>query len=399
MAARSFVLAAAALLACSPAAAAERAQELAQRFLLVDTHIDVPDRLQQKMEDVGLATSGGEFDHPRARQGGLDVAFMSIYVPASYQERGGAKHYADELIDLVERIVAGHPDKFARVTSPKEARRCAAIGKVGLALGMENGAPVEDDLANLRHFHQRGVRYITLTHGKNNQIGDSSYDTVRRWHGLSSFGRKVVAEMNRLGIMVDVSHVSDETFAQVVALSRAPLIASHSSCRHFTPGWERNMSDAMIRQLAARGGVIQINFGNAFLDDEHRRASERHRAEILRYLEEHQLAEDAEEAKRYAVAYLKEHALPPLDVAQVADHIDHVRRLVGVDHVGLGSDFDGVQGDLPRGLQSVADYPNLIAELLARGYAERDVAKICGGNLLRVWGDVERVAHQLQVRR
>ena len=375
-----------------------RAQRLAHQFVIVDTHIDVPYRLQKKMEDISLRTADGNFDYPRAQAGGLDGAFMSIYVPASYQKSGGAKAFADGLIDMVDGFATKWPEKFVLVTSPAEVRAAAAAGKVGLALGMENGAPVEDDLGNLAHFYQRGIRYITLTHSEDNQIGDSSYATTHTWHGLSPFGHQVVAEMNRLGIMVDISHVSDETFEAVVADSKAPLIASHSSCRAFTPGWERNMSDEMIRELAAKGGVIQINFGSDFLTAEALAYGTELRKLTKAFRAEHGIpeGEDNPEVDAFEDHYRAEHPFPYADVSNVVAAIDHVVKLVGVDHVGFGSDFDGVGDSLPTGLKDVSAYPNLIAKLLAAGYSEGDVEKICGGNLLRVWSEVERVAAELQ---
>lgn len=373
-----------------------RAKKLAQEYIIVDTHIDVPYRLTNKWEDISVRTQGGNFDYPRAREGGLDVAFMSIYIPASYQQTGGAKRFADQLIDMVEKFTADWPDKFAIVTSVADVRAQAGRGKVLLALGMENGAPIEGKLENVKHFYDRGIRYITLTHSKNNHICDSSYDQERKWHGLSPFGKKVVAEMNRLGIMIDVSHISDEAFYQVMKLTRAPVIASHSSCRYFTPGWERNMSDEMIKLLAAKGGVIQINFGSSFLNDEYRRKSEVARKEIAQYLKAHHLKFGDPAAEAYIKKYQAEHPIKHADIKEVVAHIDHVVQLVGVDHVGLGSDFDGVGDSLPTGLEDVSDYPNLIYELLKKGYSDEDIKKICGENLLRVWSEVERVARHLR---
>jgi len=370
----------------------ERARRLAQEIIIVDTHIDLPYRLQERMEDVGRRTEGGDFDYPRAREGGLDAVFASIFVPPSLQETGGGKALADRLIDLVEEIVARHPDRFFLATSVQEVTDLTGRGRVALALGMENGAGLEGDLSNLAHFQRRGIRYITLTHGKANRICDSSYDEQRPWGGLSPFGREVVREMNRLGIMIDVSHVTDESFFQILELTRAPVIASHSCCRRFTPGLERNMSDEMIRRLARNGGVIQLAFVSSFLDEGVRQERERARREIERELESRGLSEESAEAEAYREEYYREHRVPVADVAAVADHIDHVVRLVGIDHVGLGSDFDGLGESAPTGLESVAGYPNLLRELLARGYTDEQLAKICSGNLLRVWSEVERVA-------
>ena len=339
------------------------------------------------------------FDYPRAREGGLDLPFMSIYVPASFPESGGARDVADELIEMVEGIVAAHPDKFDLVTSVAEARRIGE-GKVGLAMGMENGAPIEGDLANLKRFHDRGIGYITLTHAKNNKICDSSYEepAEREWNGLSPFGHEVVVEMNRLGIMIDISHVSDDAFADVMELSRAPALATHSSCRHFTPDWERNISDAMIESLAANGGVIHINFGSSFLTDEARRQSSDYWNERAEFKETNQIEDGDLRLEEFGKQYWETRDQIWADVTDVADHIDHVVGLVGVDHVGLGSDFDGVGDSLPTGLKDVSYYPNLIRVLLERGYSDEDIEKICSGNLMRVWTEVERVAREMQGR-
>ena len=243
----------------------ERAQVLANQHLIIDTHIDVPYRLTEHWEDVTRATVGGDFDAPRAVAGGLNLPFMSIYIPAAKEAEGGAALLANQLIDQVEALVSRAPARFTMVNTADQAEALLQSGKIGLALGIENGSAIEYQLDNLQHFYARGVRYITLTHSKSNQICDSSYDENHQWDGLSPFGEKVVAEMNRLGIMVDISHVSDAAFYDVLAISKAPLIATHSSARHFTPGWERNMSDDMIRALAEKGGVIQINIGSTFL--------------------------------------------------------------------------------------------------------------------------------------
>lgn len=375
-----------------------RAQRLAQSLLIVDTHIDVPWRLSRRMEDVSGATERGDFDYPRARAGGLDVAFMSIYVPDEPRENGDAKAVADGLIGLVEGLIRDHPDKFALVKSPAEARCRGSDIRVGLALALENGIPLDGRLENLRSFYDRGIRYVTLAHSKSNPLADSCYDDTRQWNGLSPFGREVVFEMNRLGMMVDVSHITDEAFSQVLALSRTPVIASHSSCRHFTPGWERNMSDEMIRQLAAGGGVIQLNFGSSFLDDDYRKEHKELRRQIDAYLAQNGIAAGSEQAEAYGEQFFKDHPLEPVGIGKVVDHIDHVVRLVGIDHVGLGSDFDGVGDTLPRGLRDVSEYPNLIRMLLERGYEAPDIAKICSGNVLRVWSAAVRFARELRRR-
>ena len=372
-----------------------KAFRLATETLVVDTHVDVPYRLFEEMEDISMRTTKGDFDYPRAKAGGLDAPFMSIYVPAEL-ENNGAKERAEELIRMVEKFEADHPDKFAVARSRADVEAAFAAGKIALPMGMENGAPIEGDLANLKHFAERGIRYITLTHSKNNHICDSSYDTERKWQGLSPFGREVVAEMNRLGIMVDVSHISDDAFYQVMELSQAPAIASHSSCRKFTPGWERNMSDDMIRKLAEKGGVIQINFGSAFLTEAAQLQSTARWDAVRQFAEENGLPEDDERVE----AFLDEHrATNPTifaDVSDVVAHIDHVVQIAGIDHVGLGSDFDGVGDSLPTGLKDASEIPNLIRGLLEAGYSDDDVRKILSGNLMRVWKEVDDVAARLQ---
>lgn len=373
----------------------ERAWRLSQQLILVDTHIDVPYRMRNGIEDISTRTAGGDFDYPRAREGGLDAAFMSIYVPASYQETGGARAFADRLIDLVEGFAQRWPQQFALATRIEDIEAHFRQGKFSLALGIENGAAIEEKLENLNHFYRRGVRYITLTHSKNNLICDASHDPERRWNGLSPFGEEVVREMNRLGIMVDVSHVSDEAFDDVMRLSRAPVIASHSSCRHFTPGFERNMSDEMIRRLGEGGGVIFINFGSSFINDAYRRNSSRAQERISRFLRLNGLDQEDPRAQDFIRQVREELPHPFAHVSEVADHIDHVVRLVGVDHVGFGSDFDGVGDSLPEGLKDVSQYPNLLLELLKRGYSREEIEKIASGNLFRVWREVERVAAEL----
>ncbi|MFC2187953.1 dipeptidase [Fulvivirgaceae bacterium LMO-SS25] len=377
-----------------------KAEELSKKFIITDGHIDIPFRLSMQrfrfnrtMDDISQRTEGGDFDYVRAKEGGLDAPFMSIYIPASYQETpGSAKAYADSLIVIVENLTQNHPDKFALAKTPEEVEANFAKGIISLPMGMENGAPIEDDLSNVEYFFDRGIRYITLTHGKDNKISDSSYDTTRTHGGLSEFGEDVVAEMNRLGIMVDVSHISDDAFYDVMELTKAPVIASHSSCRAFTPGFERNMSDEMLLELAKNDGVIQINFGSGFLDSVYIRRRDELRNMRFDYAEENGLAPGDSLVTAYMNNYLRENPNYST-VYVVADHIDHVKNLVGVDHVGLGSDYDGVGDSLPDGLKDVSEYPNLIEELLKRGYTEEEIEKICYKNVWRVWNKVIEVAN------
>jgi len=377
-----------------PSASIEaRADRLAQTALLVDGHIDLPYRLHAFYENPADSTVGGDFDYPRARAGGLDAPFMSIYIPTHLQSTpAAATNRADALIDLVETIATDHPTEFALATSPDEVRQIAETEALALPLGMENGAGLGGELDNVQHFYERGIRYITLTHGTHNRLGDSSYDDAEpRWGGLSPFGQDVVAEMNRLGIMVDLSHVTDATALDAMEQSAAPVIASHSSCRHFTPGWERNVSDEIIEGIADTGGVVMITFGSSFLRTEYRDQDDPVREAMNAHIDSMGWAEDSREAVVYEQQTRREH--PIGTVQDVADHIDHAVDLVGTEHVGLGSDFDGVFA-LPEGLQDASGYPALVTELLRRGYSDSEVEQILGANLLRVWTEVEATAER-----
>lgn len=385
-------------MAAAPALAAtnEAAHRLAQDSIIVDTHIDAPGELMSHWDDLGVATPGKEFDYPRARQGGLAIGFMSIYTSPDQDNAGTAWQSANAQIDAVEAMVGRHPDRFAKLTSPADVARLRSGGKVLLALGMENGAPIGADLSQLAAFHQRGVRYITLAHSANNRISDSSYALQKKWGGLSPFGEKVVAEMNRLGIMVDVSHLSDDSIRDVLAATNVPVIASHSGMRHFTPGFERNISDELAKAVAAEGGVVQLVFGTGFIDAKAAsdlQASFQAEADFDR--ENAALVAAGKPARSkddFEKAWKDAHPMPVTHIDAVLDQIDYAVKLIGVDHVGIGSDFDGVSGNLPVELKSVADYPNLVAGLQARGHSDADIRKILGGNLLRVWTAVEKAA-------
>ncbi len=367
---------------------------IAHQAMIVDTHIDVPYRLVGGWEDVTKATEGGEFDYERALKGGLNTPFMSIYVPAELEAEGGSYALANRLIDSVEAIVGRAPGKFALAKSTRQAEQAQELGLIGLAMGMENGSPIEGKLENLAFFKARGISYITLTHALSNHISDSSYDENRQWNGLSPFGKEVVAEMNRVGIMVDISHVTDEAFYQAVEISRAPIIASHSSLRHFTPAFERNMSDEMLESLARNGGVIQIAFGSGFISQ----AAVEHRNEMQAHMQAWQEESGAEEASPEMMAwmeqYFSEHPYPFATLNDVVDHFDRVVELVGIEHVGIGSDFDGVGPSMPRDLRDVSYFPALIEELMRREYSQANIQAILGGNLMRVWREVEEYARE-----
>jgi len=370
-----------------------RANELAQKFIITDGHIDLPWRLHKNgYEDISVRTPGGDFDYVRAKQGGLDAPFMSIYVPATYQVTGGAKEMALELMNSVKRITTDHPDKFEMAYSISDVERIFNEGKIALPMGMENGAPIEGDLDNIQFFFDKGIRYITLTHSEDNDICDSSYNLGERTHkGLSDFGKEVVLEMNRVGIMVDISHVSDDAFYQIMDVTQVPAIASHSSARHFTPGFERNMSDDMIKRLAENGGVIQINFGSSFVTQESQDKRKKNSEDVSAFAKENNLESDDPRVKEFAKKVAIDNPVF-CDVTDVADHFDHVVKLVGIDHVAFGSDYDGVGDTLPYGLKDASTFPNLIYHLLKRGYSEEDIEKICYKNIWRVWKATEEFA-------
>ena len=334
------------------------AQELAQEMIIIDTHLDTPIQLYMQQSKNGFyeditKTSSLHFDFDRAVSGGLNVPFFVIFTPPSAEEKGTAFEMAKDLIQILEDIMNKHPSKFRLVKSPEEITNEKGVMQV--VYGMENGAPIESKLSNIKVFSDMGINYITLAHSKSNHISDSSYDSNKNWGGLSPFGRKVVAEMNKQGVMIDISHVSDAAFYEVLKLTKTPVIASHSSLRHFVPGFERNVSDDMLRELAKNEGVIQICFGSEFIA----------------------------EKKKYPNLIVT--------VKDVADHIDRVKKLVGIDHVGIGPDYDGWR-NFPIGLEDTSTYPNLIRELLSRNYTKEEIEKVFGGNLLRVWREVKKFA-------
>ena len=380
----------------APVDLASQAMKIAQNSIIIDTHIDVPYRIIDAWEDVSEATDGGDYDYPRAKAGGLNVPFMSIYTPAKLEEEGRSKAVAEELIDLVNRIVNESPDQYAIALSAADVEEQFGKGLISLPMGMENGSPIEGDLANVQHFFDRGIRYITLAHGLSNHISDSSYDDNKQWDGLSEFGVEVVEEMNRVGIMVDISHVSDEAFWDVMQFIKAPAIASHSSARHFTPGWERNIADDMIVRLAENGGVVMINYGSTFLTQAANEYSNARSDAFDAYREEQAVEDNEETEAAFRAEYVKTHgSYPYATLDETLDHFDHVVKLTSIDHVGIGSDYDGVGDSLPIDLKDVSSYPNLVEGLLRRGYSEGDIEKILGENLLRVWREVEAVAAKM----
>ena len=387
------------LQSCSESKISLNADEIAQDSLILDSHIDVPYRLwSQHLEGLEIddisGPTNGDFDFIRARKGGLNVPFFSIYLPASTEEDGTSHKMANDLIDMVEDIVTLYPEKFLLIKSVDDLSSLTNKNIVGIALGMENGAPIQGDLSRVEYYYDRGIRYITLTHSKTNHISDSSYDENIQWHGLSEFGKTLIEEMNKVGLMIDISHVNDEAFYQAIELSQVPVIASHSSLRHFTPGFERNVDDAMLNKLAEKGGVLQINFGSNFISQR-----PRDYMDLMNNFLELKFGQSREGVSEEVInearkEFFSKNKYPYATLDEVLDHFDRVINLVGVDHVGIGSDYDGVGDTLPIGLKDVSSYPSLIEGFLERGYSREDIDKILGGNLIRVWKEVEEYANR-----
>ncbi len=367
----------------------KQAARLHQRILTLDTHADAPIMMQKAGFDVGVShdtkRDGSQIDFPRMKQGGMDAMFFAVYTsqgPRTPEGHANAKENALNQFDLIHQALKKYPNQAELATSPADAYRIQKAGKRAVFIGMENGYPVGEDLSMLKTYYDLGCRYITLTHFANNLIGDSSTDPDGPLYGgLSDFGKRVVSEMNRLGILIDISHVADSTFYDALALSKAPMIASHSNCRALCD-FPRNMTDDMIRALAAKGGVVQVNFVSDYL----KKPSEAHRAAKtkIRMARVGKVTTPEMEARMMAQndSIGKLYASERASLADIANHIDHIVKLVGIDHVGIGSDFDGGGG--VNGLEDVSQIEALTAELLRRKYSEADIAKIWSGNLLRV---------------
>ncbi|MCY4127751.1 MAG: dipeptidase [Gammaproteobacteria bacterium] len=378
-----------AVLLCS--AHADESHASNDEFLIVDTHIDTPYRNFRNELNIFDGTNTGQFDLPRAQQGGLSVAFMSIYTPASAAEEGTSKSIALEQIDWVVET-ADSTDAIDIATCVADVRKLHEEGTLAFALGLENGSPLEGDPANMKAFADLGIRYVTLAHSRSNEFSDSSYDENEPLQGLSDAGRELVHEMNRQGIMIDISHLTDKASWQVLELSKNPVLATHSSLRHFIPGFHRNIPDDLVVAMKENGGVVHINFGSSFVSDE----SRAWRNTFDDALEEANAASELtpEQRQAFYADYLEANPYPFATVATVADHIDRVVELAGVESIGLGSDFDGVGDTLPIGLKDASMFPNLIDELRERNYDDDALRKILGENLMRVWAANEAIASE-----
>ncbi|HUS28763.1 MAG TPA: dipeptidase [Kofleriaceae bacterium] len=395
------------MLAISTAAGAddlhERATKLTRDAIIVDTHLDAPEALIEKWRDVAEKGATDHFDIPRAKAGGLTAPFFSIYVDPSYAEKGGAAR-ALALIDLTRRVIADHPSDMVAAASVDDIRAAKKAGKIGVLMGIEGGHAIENSLPVLREMYRAGVRYMTLTHVNTNDWADSAgnfmigeYDPKPfiKHHGLNDFGREVVKEMNRVGMIVDISHVSDETLEDVLEVSRAPVMASHSSCRALS-SMPRNLSDDQIKRIAAKGGVVMINIGSQFLSQKNWDAF---------VAMKKKLAPDVAKLKKKAgkdpdafysglVALYAKNPPPRATLSDVADHIEHVIKVAGIDAVGLGTDFDGIP-DPAVGFDDYSKLPDLVAELLKRGHSDAEVKKILGENFLAFFARVEAAKKSL----
>lgn len=377
---------------------ATRAQKLHASAIVVDTHLDAPDQLASKWADIATAGATTHFDLPRVKAGGMTAAFFSIYVAASYADHGAARR-ALELIDITRRTIDAHPKETMFAGTAAEIRAAKQAGKLAILMGIEGGHAIEDSLGVLREMYRAGVRYMTLTHTNTNHWADSSgpfyepdFDPKKSavHDGLSEFGKTVVKEMNRIGMIVDISHVSDATIADVLATSRAPVMASHSSCRALA-NMPRNLTDDQIKQIAAKGGVVMINVGSAFLDqkvyDAFTAKLAKVKPEYLRLKAKYAKQPDKLRAEMMALA-AKQPPTPRADWTKVVDHIEHVMQVGGEDAVGIGDDFDGID-DTPTGFEDVSKYPKLTEELLRRGHSEAQVRKVLGENFVAFFARVE----------
>lgn len=351
-------------------------------MFVLDSHCDTPSQIH-RLRDLSVDNHHAHVDFPKLKRGGVDGAFFALYIPGS-KDTEEAFRYACNLLEGVEMSIAGNRDLASLAVSASEAMDNKAKGLFSVFLGLENGSPVGNDLSRIKYFYDRGVRYITLCHSSDNQICDSCASRVKTWGGLSPFGKEVVSEMNRLGMLIDVSHVSDETFYDVLKYSTKPVVATHSCCRALSYH-PRNMTDEMIQALADAGGVIQINFYPLFLDSGFADVlSGSGLAEIGESIEADFIADPSNDEKRKAWNRIQDaiQALPRPSYKLIADHIDHVVELVGIDHVGIGSDYDGIEVT-PDGMEDISMMPKLLAELRARGYKESDISKIASENFFR----------------
>ncbi len=358
-------------------------------MLILDSHCDTP-TMMMRGRDIGIDNMRGHVDLPKLKAGGIDASFFALYTSAD-MEPDAATRYAMEMIGRIYDQVGAHPDVASLAKSPAEILSNKAKGLISILIGMENGLPIQKSLPLLRMFYRLGVRYVTLTHNGDNEIADSAAQG-RRWHGLSPFGREVVAEMNHLGMIVDVAHASDETFYEALEYSRAPIVSTHSCCRALAHH-RRNMSDEMLRALADKGGVIQINFYPVFLSDSFAKTLSDSGLEAKSWTEQDWINDPMDTAKAAAWNAVQDEmaALPRPSYKDVVDHIDHAVNVAGIDSVGIGTDFDGIEVT-PVGLENVSRIGVIFDEMSRRGYSDDQIEKVAGKNFLRVFNDVASLA-------
>ena len=353
-------------------------------MFVLDSHCDTPSQIL-RLRDLSIDNDHAHVDFPKLKRGGVDGAFFALYIPASMDDDPKkAYEYAMKLLDGVSCTLAANPSSAALALTESEAKTNQANGRFSVFIGLENASPI-DGVEKVKELYDKGIRYITLCHSANNAICDSCAPEVKRWGGLSPLGKEVVAEMNRIGMLIDVSHVSDDTFYDVLKYSTKPVVATHSCCRALCDH-PRNMTDDMIKALAAAGGVIQINFYPLFLDSGFRKIlNESGVSERGELIESEFISNPADPVKRAAWNAVQDEimALPRPSYRLIADHIDHVVSLVGIDHVGIGSDFDGIEVT-PEGMEDVSMMPKLFDELRSRGYSDEDLCKIASGNFFRI---------------
>ena len=389
-----------ALSGVEPPPVSERAKKLHADALLIDGHNDLPWAVRTSaggdFDSYDIAAPlperfrAGQTDIPRLTAGGVDGQFWSVYVPADYAAKGKAAWATMEQIDIVHRMLKRYPETFELALTADDLERIVAEGRIASLIGVEGGHSIENSLGVLRMLHRLGARYMTLTHSETLDWADSATDTPRHG-GLSPFGEEVVLEMNRLGMLVDISHVSAETMHDVLRVSRAPVIASHSSAYALVPH-PRNVPDDVLRELPRNGGVIMVNFFSGFINPEAQTVMREADTARRRLQAEH--PGEADFARAWD-RWRREHPIPPGTLAQVVDHIDHIAKVAGIDHVGLGSDFDGVSRT-PEGLEDVSRFPAITQALLDRGYADEEIRKVLGKNVLRVLRRAEQVAAEMQ---
>jgi membrane dipeptidase len=367
----------------------QMALKICENNIILDSHIDWPEFILDNSEDISRQTVKGDFDLVRANKGGLNAALSVVYISSVYEVDKG-RTMVDSMLKLIRYYPETYPEEFALAINPGDITKNFEKKLFSLIPCLENGSPVGNDLGYLKYLKDQGIVYITLCHNKTNQISDSNFDQERKWNGLSPSGVELIKEMNRLGIMIDISHSTDSTVSQAIRLSEAPIIASHSSCRYFVPGFERNLPDNLIKAIAIKKGVIMVNFCAEFLDS----VCHKNTDEVINLLNSKKLSYDSKEGNDLIEEFGKTHRLLS-DSKQLVNHIEHIIKVAGIDYVGLGSDFDGVGPLKPSDVPDVSGYPVIVFELLKRGYTENDIKKIFSGNFLRVWNDVIEIADSL----